>query len=72
VYFVFEDDDASISCRVDDKTVAPVKPDALPISGEGGHQVRAAANRLRPTGKGVPGLENDIIGKGVEVVLAVN
>jgi hypothetical protein len=32
VYLVFEDDNASISCRVDDEAVAQVKLDALTIS----------------------------------------
>jgi hypothetical protein len=56
-----------------DKPVAAMKlDDAVAVTGEGGHEIGAATNRLRPTGKVVARLVNRIIGKGVEVVLAVN
>src|SRR5271170_2598120 len=72
MYFVFEDHDATILCRMHDKPVAAMKPDAVAVPGEGGHEIGAALNRLRPTGKVVAGFINCILGKGVEIVFAVN
>ena len=54
--------------RVADRDILP---DVLAVPGKRGHQVVTASDRLRPAGKVVVGFINCILGKGVEVVLAV-
>src|ERR1700732_1308152 len=51
--------------------IAALKPDAVAVAGIEGHEVRPAPYLLRPVGHVVTKLEEDVVGKRIEVVLAV-
>src|ERR1700731_4517452 len=51
--------------------ISALKPDAVSVAGIEGHEVRPAPYLLRPAGHVVAKLEEDVVGKRIEIVLAV-
>jgi hypothetical protein len=72
VYFVFEDHDTGILTAVHNERVTGVNVDGLAVSGETGDQVIAASNDEGPAREVITGLEDRIVGKRVEIMLAVD
>src|ERR1700733_3084269 len=87
VHFVFENHDAAIligarntrvrntgvlNSWVHNECVAGVKANTLAISGKAGDQICASSNDERPARKVITGLEDCIVGKRVEIMLAID
>jgi hypothetical protein len=77
VYFVFEDYDASILTGVrnsgmHNEPVAGMNVNGFAVSREAGDQISASSNNERPAREVITGLEDCIVGKRVEIVLAID
>jgi hypothetical protein len=77
VHFVFEDHDAAILARahnsgVHNERVAGVKADGFAVSGKAGDQICASSNDERPARELITGLEDGIVGKRVEIMIAID
>src|ERR1700722_16793495 len=87
VHFVFENHNAAIlmgarktrvrntgvlNSWVQHECVAGVKANTLAISGKARDQICASSNNERPTWKLITGLEDCIVGKRVEIMLAID
>jgi len=72
VHFILEDHDTTIPTAVYNKCVAGVKLDRLAVSGEASHQIGSTSNCQRPTGEVIPGLEECVFGKRIEIMIAIN
>ena len=69
---VFEDDETTVVCLVDNQSIGGLKRDVVDIAPELGHQAGPALDNARPTGEVVADLVNDVVGDDVEEVLAIN
>ena len=72
VYFVFKDHDAGVLTAVYDESVTGVNADGFAISGEAGDEIGASSNDERPAREVITGLEDCIVGKRVEIMLAID
>ena len=72
MHFVLQDHDAKILSATYDKRVTGVKLDCLAVSRKAGHQIGSSSNRHRPSRELVERFEDHIIGKHIEIVIAVN
>src|ERR1700751_6173831 len=72
MYLVLEDYDAAVLRMVDDKRAASVKMDRLTVHGEAGHEIGPSSNQRSPSGKVIAGLKCCVLGKRIEIVIAVN
>ena len=66
---VFDDDDTTIVCLVDDQLVGGLKFDVFAIAPEPGHQIGASPDNSGPAGDLVEDLVNNVLGDDVEKVL---
>jgi len=72
VDFVFDDDETTTVCLVDNQPIGGLKRDVVDIAPELGHQVSPPPDNATPAGELVKDLVNDAVAQDVEEVLAVN
>jgi hypothetical protein len=70
--FIFDDDDTAAVCGVSNQLIGGSKLDIVALAPELGHQVGASLNDPRPSGKVIEHLVGDVVGDGVEEVLAIH
>jgi hypothetical protein len=72
VDFVFDDDGMAVDSLVTNQLVGGPKFDIVAIAPELSHEIRSSPDGLRPTGDFVENLVDNVVGKYVEEVLAIN
>jgi hypothetical protein len=69
---IFDDDDTSFVCLVDNQLIGGLKRDVVAIAPELYHQIGARPHNARPTSQVVENLVDDVVSDDVEEVLAIN
>ena len=69
---VFDDDDMTVVCLMDNQVIGRLKRDVVDIALERGHQVGPPLNDARPAGNVVEDFVDDVVGDDVEEVHAID